>query len=535
MNKNDEKPVKLENYIQDITKKEEKEIKSQKVRKFDSFLEWLGKKRKKIKEWWKKFRYNFRKKFRYIIHRSKDTLEDIDLKKYTKKEVWYKKFIYWFSFEEGVDILDEMSVLYRRNTIIKRIILVSNLVYAIFVTFSLNVNFIIGIMLFLPAYFLNLALKRLIYDEPRTMLRQEIAMYFASSYVFLVSMIIYIKLRIDALDVMKAAINLLESGTASNADITAAISNAEVVNSISQAGYALVYYALVLMALYQNRTLLKRMFGIVFIGVTIINFLLLHQVNQVVTKFGDIFNFIFSSNMFRDIFLRSLFLGIFMIALYSTVAIAEYMSEERKKEIIRRSTLEKDFKNVIKDVFNVIEVFNASNVYEDISHATRVGNVAKKLSSIMGLEPNISDEIYDFSLVHFTEMDKLSIQDFDDDDMLEADDYQLIKSKTDVGSLIIKRLELNQLCEDMVRSVFEKWDDLSILQKHIDNKLSLNNQIILLADLYDTLRTPRPYKKGLRHKDALAYINKEYFKYFNEDILDRFNKYEMEFREMFKK
>ena len=40
-------------------------------------------------------------------------------------------FARFFGFEQGVDITDDVAVLFRRNVVIKNIILVSNLMYAI--------------------------------------------------------------------------------------------------------------------------------------------------------------------------------------------------------------------------------------------------------------------------------------------------------------------------------------------------------------------------------------------------------------------
>ena len=151
--------------------------------------------------------------------------------KFFKKRSFSSLFNEWFGFENGIDISNETQVLFRRNIVIKNIIFVSNLVYSALMTIvsfitKTNSNWILTAILFPLTFLINSTLKKMIYTHKDDMMHQTIAMYIACFYMFLSSVIIYMKMK--------------TSGA-----------------SFGEAGYMLIYYALVIVSLYQNKKLLK--------------------------------------------------------------------------------------------------------------------------------------------------------------------------------------------------------------------------------------------------------------------------------------
>ena len=115
-----------------------------------------------------------------------------------RNNTFYQKY---FGFENGIDITDDKMVQYRKNVVIKNIIFVSNLIYTvIFFLISLGdpsdqSNWLLTILLFPVTFLVNHILKRMIKKGPEDALSQTLAMYIGSFYMFLSTIVIYIKLK----------------------------------------------------------------------------------------------------------------------------------------------------------------------------------------------------------------------------------------------------------------------------------------------------------------------------------------------------
>ncbi|TVP96151.1 MAG: hypothetical protein EA374_02200 [Acholeplasmatales bacterium] len=425
-----------------------------------------------------------------------------------------KRVVDRFNFEAGVDILDETSVLYRRNRVIKNILIVTNLVFLLFTAIGVrepNYIVIFGFGIFMFA--INTTLKRIIREKPRTLLKQQMAMYIASTYILLASIGVYIKLRVGA-----------------NPDYLVDF-------SITQAGYVLIYFALVVIALYQDARLLRFMFKWVLVLVTLIHVFIMHPLYLEASSLENLFNYLYYTNpeVTIDILLRTLVLIIFNIALYSSVAIGEMMNNKRKEELIKRRDMETDFKAVVGDVFDVISVFNTHSLIEDTTSAHRVAEIASRLGNVLGLSPNVCQEIFQYSKIHVDRVKDLSILEYESKEVLNERDYQIIREKTILGSVIIKRLQLNQKTEDIVRAHFEKTADKAFTERMKRIQRSQEGQIILMAEMYEVLRQSRNYKTALNHKRAIELLELEFKEYFEPYILDRFIKYSGEFEDYYQR
>ncbi|MFH5881162.1 MAG: hypothetical protein ACNA7U_03670 [Candidatus Izemoplasmataceae bacterium] len=427
----------------------------------------------------------------------------------------FKKAADRFNFESGVDILDETSVLYRRNRVIKNILIITNIVFLLFTLIgNQNPNYIVIFGFGIVMFTINRTLKSIIKEQPRTLLKQQMAMYIASVYIILASFAVYIKLRVGIGD----SLNTTDF-------------------SITQAGYVLIYFALVVIALYQDANLLRILFKWVLVLMTVIHVVIMHPLYLQASSIEALYNYLFidNPNVAIDIILRTLVLIIFNIALYSSVAIGEMMNDKRKEELVKRRDMETDFKAVVGDVFDVISVFNTHSLVEDASSAHRVAEIASRLGNVLGLSPNVCTEIFEYSKIHVDRVKDLSILEYESKEVLNERDYQVIREKTILGSIIIKRLQLNQKSEDIIRAHFEKTFDRSFTERMKRIQRSQEGQIILLAEMYEILRQSRNYKTELTHKRAVELLELEFKDYFEPYILDRFIKYSGEFEDYYQR
>ena len=108
-------------------------------------------------------------------------------------------FAKFFGFEQGVDITDDIAVLHRKNVVIKNIIFVTNIIYSLLLfILSLSTNlrsdWAITIIAFPLTFIINKGLTSLINIDNRDITKQTVAMYIASLYIYISSILVYARL-----------------------------------------------------------------------------------------------------------------------------------------------------------------------------------------------------------------------------------------------------------------------------------------------------------------------------------------------------
>ncbi len=427
-------------------------------------------------------------------------------------------FVSKFSFEAGVDILDETSVLFRKNLVIRNILWITNLVFLLFIMMAtegtnIKVNLIVAFGFGLVMFFTNQTIRKIILQEPKTLQKQQVGEYISGFYILLMAISVYIKLRIPL--GQDSAIGFF---------------------SITQAGYALIYFALVVLALYQDPKLLSLIFKVAVILMTIIHVTILYDVYNYASSLQEMWDYL-KGPVITDIILRTIVLLVFVLALYSTAKISEDMNNKRKAELIKRRAMEKDFKAVVADVFDVIGVYKqrSDEHQEKLQERSvrRIADMAAKLGNYLGYSPKLCKEIFDFSTIHIDKRDLLSLADYDEKEVLDEADFRRIREKTIIGSVIIKRLQLEKKGEDIVRAHFEKTADADFIKEMNSIQNNRESQVILLCQLYDILRQPRNYKRDLKHTRAMDLLQLEFYPYFDPQIIDRFGKYSDDFEAIY--
>jgi hypothetical protein len=437
------------------------------------------------------------------------------------KNKWYNIkdfFVKRFSFEAGVDILDDTSVLYRKNVVIQNIITITNIVFLLFTLIGSDglqrrINIIVTFIIALIMVISGRSIGHMIKEKPTTLHKQQMGQYLSGIYILMMAIAVYIKLRLTLG-------NSLEGGFF----------------SITQAGYSLIYFSLVVIALYQDPKLLNVVFKVTIIAMTIIHVVVMYPIYDYASNFTELWNYI-KGPILTDIILRTLILAVFMIGLYSTVKISEDINIKRKQELVKRRKMEKDFKDVVSDVFDVISVYKQRG--EDIAEknyqqaAKRVAKVAGELGGFLGYSSKLCQEIYEFSTIHVDKRDVLNIDEYDGKEQLNETDYKKIRQKTIIGSIIIKRLQLDKKGEDIVRAHFEKTVNKDFIKEMNGIQNNRESQVILLSHIYDILRQERNYKKKLNHQRAIDLIKFEFNEYFDPQIIDRFVRYQAEFESVY--
>ena len=415
-------------------------------------------------------------------------------------------FAKYFGFEQGVDITDDVAVLFRRNVVIKHIVFVSNLMYSI-ILFVLSLstkdevsNWVVTFIAFPLTYVINKFLTKLINMDPHDKTKQSVAMYVSAFYIFFSSILIYARLyQIDYFET---------------------------------AAYILMYYAIVVISLYQERKLLSSSFQGLLALLTVIHFIWTFTIHRLVQEGETIMEFLprfVTLPEFGDILLRTLLFILFYFVVYAIVSMGQYIQEERKKELIKRRQVQGDFSHIVGDLFSV--VFSSSYTLMDKRHASQVQMMSEKLADYYGMSYEKIKDLNAYALIHLQYQEIKHM--LNDMNTFDEKSYDVLKEKTELGSKIAKRMQLAQKCEDIARAHIEDSANEKFLKEMLLIQPEIESQIILLADLYITMRGPKPYKRPMAHSIVLKSFQNELGQYFDHDLKERFLKFHDEFAEMY--
>lgn len=408
-----------------------------------------------------------------------------------------------FGFESGIDITNDNQVLYRKNIVIKNIIFVSNLIYTLIFTilsFGEQSNILLSVLLFPVTFLVNHALKKTINRNPDDYMTQTVAMYLGSFYMFLSAIVIYFKLK----------------------------SGSQVF--LQECGYILIYYSLAICAFYQNKKMLKVVFEWVLVLITILHFTVTYNIlfSEEAKNIQLFLTTFFTSEAFKDILLRTILLCVFMLVLYASVSMSGYMQEERKKELMKRREVQEDFTNVVTKIFEVT-LDESSRSEEDVHNIIVVSDMSRRLASLLGLPKEECDTIANNARIHVDKKVRFETE----SNANEDEKFELLRQQTSLGSIIISRLQLERKCEEIIRSTFEgsNTEDFISRMKNIQGELGA--QIILICELYATMRSIKSYKKAYNHKLTMQYMQEQFKFYFDDSVFERFTRFQDEFEKIY--
>ena len=217
-----------------------------------------------------------------------------------------------------------------------------------------------------------------------------------------------------------------------------------------------------------------------------------------------------------------------MLVLYANVSMANYMQDERKNELIKRRTVQEDFTNVVTKIFDV--TLNNQKMSDDEKHNVEIlALMTKKLSSLLGLKPDECEKIYNFSKIHIDKTVDFKEEHYNNED----ERFEALRKETELGSELISRLQLERKCEDIIRATFEGSNNDEFISKmsHIQN--SIESQIILICDIYVSMRSVKSYKKAYNHKLTINYLQEHFKIYFDPIIFERFIRFANDFEAIY--
>lgn len=182
------------------------------------------------------------------------------------------------------------------------------------------------------------------------------------------------------------------------------------------------------------------------------------------------------------------------------------------------------------------------------AHLERTRSYALVLARRLAAKPNFSplitpeylEDLFDSAPLH--DIGKVAIPDsiLLKPGTLTPEEFEIMKSHVTFSRRVLENAALRYGLKDQMITIgvniaafhHERYDGKGYPDGLKGKEIPLEARIFALCDAYDTIRSERPYKKGLPHAEAISRIKADRGKHFDPEIVDAFLEDEKEIIEI---
>ncbi|RUM49747.1 MAG: two-component system response regulator [Hydrogenothermus sp.] len=208
-----------------------------------------------------------------------------------------------------------------------------------------------------------------------------------------------------------------------------------------------------------------------------------------------------------------------------------------RTEQLRKAFEEIDsaYKDTIQRLSNLAEFRDP----ETGEHIKRVSLYCKFIAEKLGMDKKFVEYIFYASTMH--DIGKVGVPDniLLKQGKLTSEEWEIMKKHTLYGYNVLKnsKSEILNMAADIALNHHEKWDGTGYPYGKKGEEIPISARIMALADVYDALRSDRPYKKGFTHEETKKIIlegdGRTNPSHFDPKVLKVFEEYHEEFKRIF--
>ncbi|AEE16355.1 HD domain-containing phosphohydrolase [Treponema brennaborense] len=171
--------------------------------------------------------------------------------------------------------------------------------------------------------------------------------------------------------------------------------------------------------------------------------------------------------------------------------------------------------------------------YETGQHLQRVSGMAKLIAKQLGTDGTYQNQLAVFAPMH--DIGKVGIPDgiLHLPRKLTSAEFEVIKTHTTIGYQILCGKKTMEMAAEIAYSHHEKWNGLGYPRGLQKEEIPLSCRIVSIVDIYDALRSIRPYKQAYSHQDSVEWLYGESGKSFDPDVVEAFRAVEPEMKKLF--
>ena len=240
---------------------------------------------------------------------------------------------------------------------------------------------------------------------------------------------------------------------------------------------------------------------------------------------------------------------ILRLIIYLTIALViGFFADYYRREFERNLKKDKEiFESQMATIFSLVKLAESRDDQTG-AHIERVATfcrlLAHNLRNIPKYQAYINDDYIDklFKASPLHDIGKVGIPDriLLKPGKLSAAEFEIMKTHTTIGANTLSEVKEkypdNKLLElgiNITHFHHEKWDCTGYPKGLSKTEIPLSARIMALADVYDALRSKRPYKEAYSHEKSMEIIRQGKGTFFDPEIVDVFLEIEAEFETTF--
>ena len=159
-------------------------------------------------------------------------------------------------------------------------------------------------------------------------------------------------------------------------------------------------------------------------------------------------------------------------------------------------------------------------------HLQRINHYATLLAKSANAKQQFVNKLAIFSQLH--DIGKVGISDsiLFAPRKLSDQEFTIVKEHSALGDKILRPVPTMEMAADIARYHHEKWDGTGYPDKISGENIPLSARIVGLVDVFDALRSDRPYKSGWSFEKTMQHIADQKGKHFDPVLVDNFMKLE---------
>lgn len=193
----------------------------------------------------------------------------------------------------------------------------------------------------------------------------------------------------------------------------------------------------------------------------------------------------------------------------------KYLSKELEKAT-------NDIKNnMLKSIMTLSRAIDAKDHYT-YGHCDRVISYTYVLSKKLNLSKVAINNLKIGAVIH--DIGKIGISDtiLNKPGKLTKEEFEIIKTHPSIGYEIVQPLGLDHAIIDMIIHHHERWDGTGYPHGQLNENILLETRILSLADVYDALRSKRPYRDILSFEETKKIITDWSGSHFDPELVKIF-------------
>lgn len=155
-------------------------------------------------------------------------------------------------------------------------------------------------------------------------------------------------------------------------------------------------------------------------------------------------------------------------------------------------------------------------------HSERVTDMALEIGTLLKLAPKELDNLHRGSLLHDIGKIGVPVGILDKPGKLDDDEYQVVKTHPQIGARILEPIAAYETIIPIVLQHHERYDGKGYPNGLSGDDIDIGARIVAVADVFDALKSDRPYRKGWPVERVIGLITQEAGRQFDPKIVEAF-------------